>query len=332
MMGKNIKKGCCYGVSVGPGRGELMTLEAMRIIKESDIICLPSYPKEECTAYKIVKDIYPEIDEKDMYYETFTMSRDAGAAKKRHDEIFEEVSRILDEGRNAAFLALGEVALYSTYLYIHEKLLKAGYESVLINGITSVQAVCAKLGIPLAMGNEQLHIFPDTRDIEAKLTLPGTKVFMKPKGSLLEILDRIEAFLQRNPEYEIYGISKCGMDGEIAAKGIKEAKRLEGYFTVLIVTGDNPGYEPNASYFENRACPYYPCHKDMEHINCMFCYCPMYRFDDCLGQPEYKEKDGRRIKVCTGCSYPHEKSHYGNILSYLKSINGRNSIANECEN
>ncbi|MCR5399815.1 MAG: metal-binding protein [Lachnospiraceae bacterium] len=69
-------------------------------------------------------------------------------------------------------------------------------------------------------------------------------------------------------------------------------------------------YVNGSGYFENRDCKYYPCHKGTEHINCMFCYCPFYAKTDCPGNPAYKEKNGRMIKSCIGCRFPHE---YDNI-------------------
>ncbi|SEG24988.1 Cysteine-rich small domain-containing protein [Eubacterium ruminantium] len=109
-------------------------------------------------------------------------------------------------------------------------------------------------------------------------------------------------------------------------------------------------YAPSHKYFENRACPYYPCHKvDSDtkkaymnkasevtgisgetadageyvknadvHINCLFCFCPMYHLENCPGNPAYKEKNGRRIKVCTNCTFPHEKDNYDRIMEILR--------------
>ena len=75
--------------------------------------------------------------------------------------------------------------------------------------------------------------------------------------------------------------------------------------------------ENSCRYFENTACEYYPCHQ-REHLNCLFCYCPLYRLADCPGNPRYIEKNGKRIKVCTDCTFPHEEKNYDRILEILK--------------
>jgi len=73
------------------------------------------------------------------------------------------------------------------------------------------------------------------------------------------------------------------------------------------------------SYFENRDCKYYPCHKGTDEINCLFCYCPMYRLESCPGNPSYKiTGDGRQIKVCTECTFPHQRENYPKVLERLK--------------
>lgn len=313
-----MSRGICYGVSVGPGNSDYLTLEAINIIKNADVIVLPSFPKEECKAYQIVKDL-DFIDEKEIVCETFTMSKDATVKADRHKEIFEKTVKLLDEGKNVAFLALGDVMLYATYEYIYEKLLAAGYESEFAPGITSIQAISAKLNIPIAIDRQQVHIFPDAENIQSKLNLSGTKIFMKPKGSMEDMISAIKDYALKNLKVTVCGISNCDMPGEIIAKDINEIDKLNGYFTVIIVKDSNIEQTFDSTYFENRQCKYYPCHKDIENINCLFCYCPMYHLSECLGNPTYKEKEGKKIKVCTNCNFPHNKENYEKIMAHLRA-------------
>lgn len=73
-------------------------------------------------------------------------------------------------------------------------------------------------------------------------------------------------------------------------------------------------------YYENRDCEYYPCH-DMEHLNCMFCYCPFYREDNCPGSPTYitSKHTGEKIKDCSHCLYPHKKENYDAIMERINA-------------
>lgn len=69
----------------------------------------------------------------------------------------------------------------------------------------------------------------------------------------------------------------------------------------------------NFKFFSNKKCEYYPCHKGIEEINCLFCFCPLYNLKDCGGN--YKYTDG--IKDCTNCTFPHKKENYDKIIEKL---------------
>ena len=69
-------------------------------------------------------------------------------------------------------------------------------------------------------------------------------------------------------------------------------------------------------YFENRECQYYPCH-NMEHINCLFCYCPLNHLEVCPGEWKYIEVNGKRIKDCSQCTFPHKPENYAIIMNIL---------------
>jgi len=84
-------------------------------------------------------------------------------------------------------------------------------------------------------------------------------------------------------------------------------------------------YENSSRYFENRACKYYPCHQGAEHINCLFCYCPLYTLEHCPGDPVIREKDGRRIKSCINCTFPHQPENYEKVAEMAAGICRRNT-------
>lgn len=69
----------------------------------------------------------------------------------------------------------------------------------------------------------------------------------------------------------------------------------------------------NYKFFSNKKCEYYPCHKGLEEINCLFCYCPLY-FTECSGN--YTILDSG-IKDCSNCSIPHDRNNYDYIIARL---------------
>ena len=89
--------------------------------------------------------------------------------------------------------------------------------------------------------------------------------------------------------------------------------------------------EKHYSFFQNRECEYFPCHKgaDPETFNCLFCYCPLYALGrKCGGNFRYNEKG---FKDCTNCSFPHRKDNYekvigryGEIIDLVEHMDGFN--------
>ena len=76
--------------------------------------------------------------------------------------------------------------------------------------------------------------------------------------------------------------------------------------------------ENSYRFFENRACKYFPCHEGLEEFNCLFCYSPLYTLEKCPGKNEYiTTKEGKRIKVCTNCTFPHQPENYDTIIKLL---------------
>ncbi|MCR4955052.1 MAG: cysteine-rich small domain-containing protein [Lachnospiraceae bacterium] len=71
-------------------------------------------------------------------------------------------------------------------------------------------------------------------------------------------------------------------------------------------------------FFANRKCKYYPCHRELNELNCMFCYCPLYKMESCPGTPTYFEHNGKQIKDCSNCLFPHRAENYGKMMEAMK--------------
>lgn len=72
------------------------------------------------------------------------------------------------------------------------------------------------------------------------------------------------------------------------------------------------------SFFENKECQYYPCHQGVEQLNCLFCYCPLYTRENCLGNPSFMEVQGKKVKICSDCTFPHKPENYEAVVELLK--------------
>lgn len=308
-----------YGVGVGPGNEKKLTSEAIEIILKSDKIIVPNKELESSYAYKIVHDYFPGMGKEKFIPIDFPMTKDSEKLNKAHDYCYRVIKDLYKKNKKVAFISIGDVCVYSTFTYISNRCEQDNIPVKLINGIPSFCAVAAELGISLADASEQIHIIPTCYDINGTKNLCGTRIYMKSGKKLLE-LQEILINEQKYRKTIVYGISNCGLENQRIVKGSENLNQLEGYLTTIIVKDlENIKDESSSSYFSNKACKYYPCHKGIDNMNCLFCYCPMYFLDECLGNPTYIEKEGKKIKVCTNCVFPHKRENYDIIMKYLAS-------------
>ena len=154
--------GILYGIGVGPGDPELLTLKALRILRESDVIAIPSESKEACVAYQIALGACPELERKELLPIPMPMTKDAAALECSHEAAASAIAEQLEQGRQVAFVTLGDPTVYSTYLYIHRKIAGMGYETAIVSGIPSFCAAAARLNQGLVEQAQPLHILPGT--------------------------------------------------------------------------------------------------------------------------------------------------------------------------
>lgn len=223
-------EGKLYGVGVGPGDPELLTLKAVRIINECDVIAIPGLTKEKCVAYKIAKGAIDNIDEKEFIYIHMPMTKDKEILNKSHDEGAETIINELKKGKKVGFLTLGDPSVYSTYLYVHKRVLALGHDAEIISGITSFCAAAAKINKGLVEGREELHIIPASYQIDEALTMPGTKVLMKSGKKIEDVKNKI---IDKNLKAVM--IENCGMEGERIHHDVNCFPHDGSYYSLIIV-------------------------------------------------------------------------------------------------
>ena len=121
--------GILFGTGIGPGDPELMTLKAVRLIRENDTIAVPGEKPEESIAYQIAVQAVPELAEKELVAIPMPMTKNAKELEENHRRGAEKIEELLDAGKNVVFLTLGDPTVYSTYLYVHRRVLEDGYDA-----------------------------------------------------------------------------------------------------------------------------------------------------------------------------------------------------------
>lgn len=222
--------GKLYGTGVGPGDPELLTLKALEIIKECAAVAFPGKSPESSTAFNIALKAYPKIKDKELLGIYMPMTKNEEILLKSHEDAAKKICRVLDEGKDIAFLTLGDPALYSTYIYIHERVVQKGYEAVIINGVPSFCAAAAALGISLGQKDEQIHIIPASYEEGDALSLSGTKVFMKAGRSMGDLK---KLLIERGAQAVM--AENCTMEGERLYIGAENFPEDAGYYSLIIV-------------------------------------------------------------------------------------------------
>ena len=222
--------GKLYGIGVGPGDPELMTIKAVRILKECDVIAVPGKVPEETVAYRIAVQACPEIEKKQLLGIYMPMTKDKTMLEESHEAGVRMLREQLDAGKKTAFMTLGDPTVYSTYLYLHNQIRSAGYEAEIISGVPSFCAAAAKLHMSIGEKDEQIHVIPASYQMEEALDLPGTKRLMKAGKKLPAVKKLLQ---DRNAEAVM--VENCGMENERIYYETNQIPEDAGYYTLLFV-------------------------------------------------------------------------------------------------
>lgn len=205
--------GIFYGVGVGPGDPELLTLKAINAIKAADVVIAPrTEKKDESTALSIARPYLQDGTE--ILELVFPMNYNAQALSDAWVNNKTIILGLLDSGKQVAFLTLGDPMLYSTYMYVYRLLEASGHQIINIPGVNSFSAIGNRLGVPLAEGGDILSIVPATIDddrLEKVLAVSDNVVLMKVYKNYTDIVEKLH---KHGMVENAVMVSKCGLEGE----------------------------------------------------------------------------------------------------------------------
>jgi precorrin-2/cobalt-factor-2 C20-methyltransferase len=232
----NSEAGDFYGIGVGPGDSELLTVKAVRIIKSVDCIFAPrADSKGSSLALDIVKDV---CEGKRVIEQVYPMVRDKTKLEAAWLASANEIKREITAGNNVAYLTIGDPLTFSTYCYLLQQLstIVPSQKIHTIPGITSYNAAASLANFSLIEQNEKLAIIPVSEEVDELrqiLNSFDTVILMKVAKKLDEVIELLEDMeLIDNSLFASY----IGFKNEFITRDLLSLKGAgKGYLSVIIV-------------------------------------------------------------------------------------------------
>ena len=225
-------QGRLYSVGIGPGEPELMTLKAVRLLKECDVVAFPKGDTDVLTAKEIISNVV-DIANKELLEIKMPMTKDKHILNQAHQDGARKIIECLDAGKNVVFITLGCPTIYATCIYAHKLVLQAGYDAELVAGVPSFCAVAARLNSSLCEQAEPLLVLPGSyKEVTKLLNVPGNKVIMKSGSEIIAFRDELR---ERNMLNNAAMVERCGLSGEKVYKNLEEINPDSSYFSIILV-------------------------------------------------------------------------------------------------
>lgn len=232
-----MKIGTLFGLGVGPGDPELITVKAFRKLQESPVIAYPKKLKgSKSYAHRIV-EVYINPAEKEMLGLVFPMTKDEDTLRTEWAKSAESIYSYLVQGKDVAFVTEGDPMLFSTFIHVMN-LMKSMYPNVPIEtvaGISSFNGSVNRLGIALADGDDHVAMIPATGDMEEMRRVIENHdaiVFIKVAKVIDGMLNLLE---EMNLVDKAHVVTKVTSDEEVIWK-INELRGAElNYLSCMVV-------------------------------------------------------------------------------------------------
>jgi precorrin-2/cobalt-factor-2 C20-methyltransferase len=246
--------GVFYGIGVGPGDPELITVKGAKALARCRHVFVPKSRAEKASIALEIARGYLGADS-EIHELFFPMTRDRDELSKRWDEAAECIAAVIGRGEDACFLTLGDPLLYSTYIYLLRALRRQLPEVrvITIPGVTAFSAAAALTEFPVGEGNESVCIIPTADNIDAvreAIERNSTVILMKVGKRLSEALDLLE---QSGIEDQCVFVSRAGMEGErieLNPRKLREEAREPDYLSILLIHTGKVGDRTTAGPIE----------------------------------------------------------------------------------
>ncbi len=223
--------GIFYGIGVGTGDPEYLTLKAVRLIQQADII---AYLKSE-TGTSIARDIATDwIVKQQQMPISMPYKKDREMANQAYDKAAEQISDYLQQGLKVVFLCEGDPLFFGSYIYLHRRL-SPHYSCEIVPGISAINSTTALAQIPLLQQNENLAIVSSRStdiDILNALNDYSSVIIMKAGCARPRLLKLIK---QSKRLAKTCYIQRAGQTGEQILHDVSQLTGKGDYFSLFIV-------------------------------------------------------------------------------------------------
>lgn len=238
--------GTLYGIGIGPGDPELITLKGARLLGQCRHVFVP---KARTAADSIAMTIaHPCLRDDALIAELlFPMTADRQRLAACWEESARQVASVLQKGEDACFITIGDPFLYSTYIYLLRavRALLPEVEAVTVPGVTAFSAAASLTGFPLGEAKEQITIVPTADDlagVQRAVAGGGTIIIMKIGKRLREVIKLLEeAELLPGAVF----VSRAGLAGQRIETDLRKLQPEDpetGYLSIILVHGGRKRY------------------------------------------------------------------------------------------
>jgi precorrin-2/cobalt-factor-2 C20-methyltransferase len=192
-------------LSLGPGDPELLTLKVIKILREADIVVIPSTAGRSRAA-EIIREW---CDDDRMYRYELPMQKDRSAVRKVYDDICQQVVAWHNEGRRIAIVVEGDVSIYASIHYVLDELKRMNIPIIQQPGIPSFIAAAAMADLSLVSGQQRLVVLPGDADgetLEQLLASNHVVIIMKPS----QCAETLKDFLRQHPAITCHYFENVG--------------------------------------------------------------------------------------------------------------------------
>ena len=235
-MTNSIQHGTLYGIGVGPGDPDLITVKAVSILKKVDVIFAASSSKNSHSrAVDIARPHIPNSSLLKML--PFPMCKDQSEKAAAWERNARSILAVIRDGLDAAFVTLGDPLTYATYGYIltSMKALAPDVRITTIPGISSFQAAAARVNLPLVEGNESLTVVSGIEGGDCIRKLAGVVDNLVIMKAYKNVEDVASALVETGRQKSSVGIVNCCMENEIIIEDVREFSNTPpGYWTLIL--------------------------------------------------------------------------------------------------